>query len=542
MEILSDKIYSDKLYIDSNVVFNIETNLGKFNNWGQIPNNITNIILYDYDLRVYAIPSFITKFEKLENITFADYNFDNNEINFDESFEIIKNLLENKNIKINNCNFNIFLGDYYGNQNNHNESIKYYLINHESDINAASKMSDYYLYESAKYSIIVYNLLKNINQESCKTVYYVSLEYMNLIKLPSQLEFLINLQTLNLGSNNLTKLPDSIGSLINLQSLNVGINFLTELNNNIGMLVNLRLLILRGNKINFLPDTIGLLTKLESLNLEENNLIKLPDTIGDLISLQYLNLSENQLIELPDNIGKLSNLKSFDLRYNTINKVPDTIGALNNLQLLNLSWNAISELFNNNNNNNNNNNKFLAKLESLNLRYNKLTKLYINNGYLGNLQILELSNNNLIKLSNTIGLLTKLRSLNLYNNKLIKLPNTIGLLTKLESLNIYNNKLIKLPNSISMLFNLKLLSLYNNQIFELPQSFYKISNNCYLITDNEILLNNLPNNLTHLCIEYLELPIVNLPSMLLELKLKDYKINPDKIKLPYGCKIIKNIK
>ena len=59
---------------------------------------------------------------------------------------------------------------------------------------------------------------------------------------------------------------------------------------------------------------------------------------------------------------------------------------------------------------------------------------------------------------------------------------------------------------------------------------------CYIRTDSEALLNNLPNNLEYLCFEDLGLPLTNLPYLLIELKLKE--CDQVDIKLPYGCKKI----
>ena len=147
----------------------------------------TNIILSNYDLQLYALPQFITTLTKLENITFTDYNFDTNKIKFDESFEIIKTLLENKNIKINGCDFNIFLGDYYGNNNDKVKAMEYYKIIHKTYINAASKMVEYYCQYSDRpmtYSQNVHELLNKLDKKFYNTIYFVSLKYMELPELP----------------------------------------------------------------------------------------------------------------------------------------------------------------------------------------------------------------------------------------------------------------------------------------------------------------------------------------------------------------------
>jgi hypothetical protein len=318
----------DELFSDPEIEFNIETNLGKFNSWTELSDKTTNIILRDYNLQLYPIPTFITRFKKLKNITFVDYNFDTNKIKFDKSFEIIKNILENKNIKINGCSFNIFLGDYYRNNENKYKAEKYYLIGHTADINAASKMaqyySDYYSDYQSKYRQIVYNLLNKLNKKEYHTVYHVSLKYMGLRELPNWIGSLTNLQSLDLSDNELTELPDSISSLTNLQSLDLLNNRLTELPDWISSLINLQSLDLWGNKLTDLPDWIGSLTNLQSLDISCNKLTELPDSIGSLTNLQSLDISCNKLTELPDSIGSLTNLQSLHLRSNKLTELPDS--------------------------------------------------------------------------------------------------------------------------------------------------------------------------------------------------------------------------
>ena len=404
--------------MEFNIKTNIETNLGKFKYWSELSIHTTNIILSNYDLQLYALPSFITKFEKLENITFADYNFDKNKIKFNESFKIIKNLLKNKNIKINNCDFNIFLGDYYRNNKiNNNKAKNYYLVNHKTDINAASKIMQYYSkYYSSECSKIVYELLNTLDKNLYHTVYFVSLKFLHLIKIPLNIGYLSNLYSLDLSWNNLTELSDCFSYLNNLQLLYLNDNYLEKLPDSIGSLNNLKILELYNNNLKELPDSITTLGKLQKLNLNGNKLINLPINIGSLINLKSLDLYNNDLAELPASIQYLKNLQSIDLNDNCLTKLPDWISFLSNLQLLEISWNKLTEL---------------------------------------------------------------------------------------------------------------------------PNTFYKISNKCYILTDSQILLNNLPNNLKHLCIKELDLALVNLPCSLIELKIKSYRqIKTKNIKLHHGCTLI----
>ena len=113
--------------------------------------------------------------------------------------------------------------------------------------------------------------------------------------------------------------------------------------------------------------------------------------------------------------------------------------------------------------------------------------------------------------------------MDLTSNNLTTLPDSIGSLVNLQELNLWGNKLTTLFNE-------------QCELNTLPDTFYKISSHCYIKTDSKALLSNLPNNLEYVCFEDLDLPLTNLPYLLIELKLKSCNI--ENLKLPYGCKLI----
>jgi internalin A len=163
-------------------------------------------------------------------------------------------------------------------------------------------------------------------------------------ELPSEIEQLSNLTSLDLWINQLTTLPNAIGQLTNLKSLDVSNNHLTTLPDAIGQLTNLKSLDVSNNHLSTLPDAIGQLTNLTFLKLWSNQLTTLPDVIRQLTNLTSLDLASNRLKTLPDVIEQLTNLTSLDLSNNQLMALPDVIGQLTKLKSLDLGGNPLSEI------------------------------------------------------------------------------------------------------------------------------------------------------------------------------------------------------
>jgi len=155
----------------------------------------------------------------------------------------------------------------------------------------------------------------------------------------------LNLKYLNLGVNELKFIPDWIGELplenlklhknqlsnvdaiapLRLTSLNLYLNrlkwpkFLWDFDlkvfswgvsgikeiDGIGNWKNLEWLTCVANKIECLPDSICGLTKLKGLVLNKNRLTCLPERIGELVNLRHLFLYKNQISVLPKSFGSL---------------------------------------------------------------------------------------------------------------------------------------------------------------------------------------------------------------------------------------------
>ena len=92
-----------------------------------------------------------------------------------------------------------------------------------------------------------------------------------------------------------------------------------------------------------LPDIIGNLTNIKTLDLSDNPFTTLPESFGNLTHLTYLMLDSNQFTTLPESFENLPNLNELSLYDNQFTTLPDWIGNLTNLTYLYLLSNRISE-------------------------------------------------------------------------------------------------------------------------------------------------------------------------------------------------------
>jgi Leucine-rich repeat (LRR) protein len=140
-------------------------------------------------------------------------------------------------------------------------------------------------------------------------------------QLPTQIDRLTNLKTLNLwGNYTLKELPKSLVNCKRLKEIN--------LRQNEGVILNS----LKG------------FDSLQHLNLSEINLSRLPDGIINLPMLQTLDLTGNPRLDFSSVFTQLSRVKSLEqleLRYCKLAKLPGSIFALKNLKKINLSWNQL---------------------------------------------------------------------------------------------------------------------------------------------------------------------------------------------------------
>ena len=144
--------------------------------------------------------------------------------------------------------------------------------------------------------------------------------------IPSNIEFLSDLESLELGGNFIGSIPVWIGNLTNLKSLTInGTSITGAIPSELGNLSNLEYLFLSDNPLNGeIPNELGNLSNLQSLFISGTNITgAIPQEFGNLSKLNYLSISNNSIIgEIPIELGMLYQLFSLNLsnnfiRYNT---------------------------------------------------------------------------------------------------------------------------------------------------------------------------------------------------------------------------------
>ena len=154
----------------------------------------------------------------------------------------------------------------------------------------------------------------------------------------------LDTKILYLSDKRLTKFPEEIQYLTQLQEINLRNNKITKIPKEITYLTQLQILYLTSNKITEIPKEIQYLAQLQILDVSYNQITEIPTEIQYLTQLQELYLEQNKITEIPKEIQYLTQLQIFYLHYNKITKIPQDIQYLTQLQALHLSTNQITEI------------------------------------------------------------------------------------------------------------------------------------------------------------------------------------------------------
>ncbi len=222
---------------------------------------------------------------------------------------------------------------------------------------------------------------------------------------------------LSLISAKLKVVPSELQYLTQLEGLCLDNNQITEIPPEIGALTQLRDLILNNNQIKVIPPEIKNLSQLKNLILINNQIKVIPPEIKNLTELQLLDLTNNQIKVMPPELQYLTQLEGLCLDNNQITEILPEIGALTQLRALDLNNNQITEI----------------PPEIKNLTQ---------------LQELGLNNNQIKVISPKIGALTQLKKLRLKDNQITEISSKIGALTGLIVLDLHNNQITEVPPEI----------------------------------------------------------------------------------------------
>lgn len=302
----------------------------------------------------------------------------------------------------------------------------------------------------------------------------------------NSLDFLKELQVLDLSENNVRSLPEySLCPLVSLQVLNVTLNRIRSAENlgfaekNCNGGGELQTLDASFNELRTISDSWGIskLRRLQQLYLQFNNITELSgDAFAGLTSLRILNLSYNHIESLPDSLfAGAKDLREIHLQNNELFELPRGLfHRLEQLLVLDLSGNQLSS-------HHIGNGTFsgLIRLIVLNLAHNALTRIDSNTfKELYFLQILDLRNNSIGNIEDSAFLpLYNLHTLNLAENRLHTLDdrifNGLYVLSKLT----LNNNLITIvePNVFKNCSDLKELDMSSNQLTTVPVALQDLS-------------------------------------------------------------------
>lgn len=216
----------------------------------------------------------------------------------------------------------------------------------------------------------------------------------------------------------MTEIPDSLGELVQLEwllidsgsrTMTTTAGTLRVLTEAIGKLAQLRTLTIERHAMTALPDSLGQLAALKSFVVRANALAALPDSIGQLAGLDTLGISAaHKLRELPSSLSGCTALETLGISDSELAATDLTVvGALPALKTLSLVSSRGFDLA-----------AILdalagGPLETLNLRYTRITELPASIGALSKLRVLDLEATNLKRFPAALRDCTELRWISL---------------------------------------------------------------------------------------------------------------------------------
>jgi len=221
----------------------------------------------------------------------------------------------------------------------------------------------------------------------------------DLLTIPSSIQNLSNINTLDFSHNSITSVPEGIGYLDNLTYLDMSYNSIDTVHPNaFWFLENLDYIDLSNNSIQELPLSYSTIHP-DTAILSNNELSSIGNFHGGNTDISYVDLSNNQITT----VGDLS-YQSLDVSHNYLNSMQSIRGGF-----INASYNNISNL---------NYSEGLNDILSLNLDHNNISEISDSIGFYQYLVSLKIGNNQLQELPVALAILDSLVYLSLDSNYL----------------------------------------------------------------------------------------------------------------------------
>lgn len=177
-----------------------------------------------------------------------------------------------------------------------------------------------------------------------KRATYLSLNHMNLHKLPEEIGDFKNLRTLSIEDDSIIEIPEFIGGLTNLEILSIAGRKISSIPSSIFNLSKLKELKIENTDVSVISKDIRKLKNLTVLVLSNNKITALPDEICELNYLWVMFVSFNKIEKLPKDIGKLTNLWYMGIHNNKIKKLPESIRDIPELKYISMFNNEFKDI------------------------------------------------------------------------------------------------------------------------------------------------------------------------------------------------------
>jgi Leucine-rich repeat (LRR) protein len=155
-----------------------------------------------------------------------------------------------------------------------------------------------------------------------------------LREVPEWIQYLPNLENLDLDYNRISIIPEWLGNMTTLKHLSLANNTISDLPFSLSNLINLQTIRLHLNHFKYIPECISNMINLTSFGMSNNMIESIPESLFEnCIHITNLSICNNYLTSIPSNISNLTNLNEIMILTNDIKTLPVSITHLTNISL-----------------------------------------------------------------------------------------------------------------------------------------------------------------------------------------------------------------